>query len=102
MAYPSITLLSDQPTAVGTSIYLKLNTGPVGDFWATFISGLAIIPVHIQGIKNSMVMQMNVGGQAYVFLTKDNSGSITDDTVLFGPAIVEATANSPTFDFAIM
>jgi hypothetical protein len=46
MAYPSITLVSGQPTAVGTNIYLKPNTEPVGDFWATFISGLAIIQVH--------------------------------------------------------
>jgi hypothetical protein len=56
MAYPSITLVSGQPTAVGTSIYLKPNTEPVGDFWVTFISGLAIILVHTQGIKNGMVM----------------------------------------------
>jgi hypothetical protein len=47
-----------------------------------------------------MVMQMNVSGQAYVFLTKDNSGSIMDDTVLFGPT--EVTPGSPTFDLATM
>jgi hypothetical protein len=49
-----------------------------------------------------MVMPMNVSGQAYVFLTKDNSDSVTDDTVLFGPAIVEVTPSSHTFDLAIM
>jgi hypothetical protein len=27
------------------------------------VFGLAIVPVHTQGIKNGMVMQMNVSGQ---------------------------------------
>ena len=30
----------------------------------------------------------NVSGQSYVFLTKDMSGSVTDDTVLRGTCVV--------------
>jgi len=36
------------------------------------------------------------------FLTKDNSGSVTDANVIFGPAIIEVTPGAPTFDLTIM
>lgn len=79
MAYPSLTLVSDQPTAVGAVIDLEPKAIPADSFFATFVFGLDIIPVQTQGIKNGMVMvqvPMNVSGQTYVFLTRDNSGSI--------------------------
>jgi hypothetical protein len=72
---------------------------------ATFISCLNIIPVQTQRVENGTIiveMLMNISGQAYVLLTKDMSGSITDSTVLVGPAIIEVTPGSPTFDLKVM
>ena len=92
MAYPSLTIVSGLPTAVGALIDLLPRSEPVGTFFATFISGLDIVPVQTQGIKNGMIMvevPMNISGQAYVFSTKDMSGSVTDSTILFGPALLK-------------
>jgi hypothetical protein len=65
MAYPSLTLVSGFPTAVGAVIELEPETVPVGDFFATFVCGLDIIAVQTQGIKNGMAMvevPMNTSG----------------------------------------
>jgi hypothetical protein len=105
MAYPSLTLVSGLPTAVGAVIELEPETVPVGDFFVTLVCGLDIIAVQTQGIKNGMAMvevPMNTSGQAYAFLTKDNSGSVTDPNVLCRPAIIEVTPGSPTFTLTIM
>lgn len=105
MAYPSLSLLSGLPTAPGALVDLVPKTMPTGNYFATFVSGLDIIPVQTQGIKNGMVMvqvPMNISGQSYVFLTKDNSAKLDDSTILFGPAVIEVTPSSPTFDLTIL
>lgn len=101
MAYPSLTLVSGQPTAPGALIDLQPKTIPTGTYYATFVSGLQIIPVAPQSAANGMIMvpvPMMISGQSYVFLTKDNSGNLTDSNIIAGPAIIEVTPDSPTFN----
>jgi hypothetical protein len=103
-AYPSLTLVSGEPTAPGALVDLAPKSMPSGTFYATFVSGLMIIPVAPSSISNGMVMAevpAGISGQSYVFLTSDNSGNITDATVLAGPAIIEVTPDSPTFNLTI-
>jgi hypothetical protein len=103
-AYPSLTLVSGEPTAPGALVDLEPESAPSGSYYATFVSGLDIIPVQTQGIQNGMIMvevPMNISGQSYVFLTSDNSGNVTDATVLAGPAIIEVTPSSPAFDLSV-
>jgi hypothetical protein len=103
-AYPSLTLVSGQPTAENAMIDVKPATMPSGDFYATFVSGLDIVPVKPTSVQNGMVMASvpsMIAGQSYVFLTKDSSGNLTDSNILAGPAIIEATPSSPTFNLTI-
>jgi len=100
-AYPSLTLKSGAPTSPGANVDLVLENLPSGTYYATFVSGLNITSVHIQPIQNGMIMAEvpeNASGQSYVFLTSDNSGNITDSSVIAGPAIIEVTPSSPTLD----
>ena len=123
-AYPQLTLVSGAPASPNATIQLSPKSMPSGTYYATFVNGLEIIPVAPSAVSGGMVMAAvpaNVSGQAYVFLTSDNSGNITDSTVLAGtplaliidikspmlmniipgPAIVEVTPSSPTFNLAI-
>jgi hypothetical protein len=87
-AYPSLTLISGGPTAPGAVIDLEPKTMPSGIFYATFVSGLDILPVQIMGIQNGMVMATvpaGISAQSYVFITSDNSGNLTDSSILAGP-----------------
>lgn len=103
-AYPALTLVSGQPTAETALIDVKPATMPPGTFYATFVSGLDIVPVQPSSVSNGMVMAAvpsMISGQSYVFLTKDNSGNLTDANILAGPAIIEATSDAPTFNLTI-
>lgn len=86
MAYPSLTLVSGEPTAPNATIDLMPKTMPSGTVYATFVSGLDILPVSTT-MMNGMVqavIPVGVSGQSYVFLTSDNSGNLTDSSILAG------------------
>ncbi|KAF4633353.1 hypothetical protein G7Y89_g4762 [Cudoniella acicularis] len=103
-AYPSLTLVSGAPSAPGAVVDLQPKTIPTGSFFVTFVSGLDIIPVAPQSVANGMVMAVvptMISGQSYAFLTTDNSGNLTDSNILAGPAIIEVTPSSPTFNLTI-
>ncbi|KUJ09909.1 uncharacterized protein LY89DRAFT_266061 [Mollisia scopiformis] len=103
-AYPALTLVSGSPTAPSALIDLEPKTMPSGTYYATFVSGLDIVAVAPQSSSNGMIMvpvPAMVSGQGYVFLTKDNSGNLTDSNILAGPAILEVTPSSPTFNLTI-
>lgn len=105
MAYPSLALTSGSPTAASVVISLVPKTMPKGTYYATFVSGLDIIPVAPVSASNGAIMvtvPKSVSGQSYVFLTSDKSGNLTDSTILAGPAIIEVTPSSPTFDISIL
>lgn len=86
MAYPSLTLASGEPTAPNATINLTPKTMPSGTFYATFVSGLEILPVGATASNGfvSAVVPVGVSGQSYVFLTSDNSGNLTDSSILAG------------------
>ena len=103
-AYPDLTLVTANPVAPGVLIDLLPLNVPSGTYYATFVSGLDIIPVTPNGVVNGMVQAVippTISGQSYVFLTSDNSGNLTDATILAGPAILESTPNSPTFNLTV-
>lgn len=86
MAYPTLTLLSGGPTAPNATIDLMPKTMPSGTVYATFVSGLDILPVSTTMMSDmvSAVVPVGVSGQSYVFLTSDNSGNLTDSSILAG------------------
>ena len=102
-AYPTLTLVGGQPTSTVASISLQPKTMPTGTFYATYVSGLDIVPVPVT-MSNGVVsapVPSQASGQTYVFLTSDNSGNVTDSYILAGPAIVEVTPSSPTFNLTV-
>ncbi|KAH7418930.1 ferritin-like domain-containing protein [Cadophora sp. MPI-SDFR-AT-0126] len=104
MAYPALTLVSGLPTAQGAHIDLQPKEAVTGNVFATFVSGLNVAAVAPQSMSGGMFMvevPMMVEGQSYVFLTKDNSGNLTDSNIVAGPAILEVTPLSPTFNISI-
>lgn len=104
MAYPTLAASTGLPVAPGVMLELLPSAMPNGTYYATFVSGLDIIPVQPQGVANGMVQAVvpeMISGQSYVFLTSDNSGNLTDSTILAGPAIIEVTPSSPTFNLTI-
>lgn len=103
-AYPSLTLTSGLPTAPGASIELVPKSAPPSSYYVTFVSGLEIIPVTPSNSSSGIItaeVPQKISGQSYAFITKDNSGVVNDTTVLFGPAIIEVTPSSPTFNLTI-
>lgn len=81
MAYPSLALASGSPTSgAGAAVDLVPKTMPSGTYYATFVSGLDIIPVVPKSASGGMIMvevPMNISGQSYVFLTKDKTGNVS-------------------------
>lgn len=103
VAYAGLTLESGSPSAVGADIALSTKNMPSGTYYATFVSGLDILPVQTT-VENGFIMAAvpdTISGQSYVFLTSDNSGNLTDSSIIAGPAILEVTPSSPTFDLTI-
>ncbi|SCU79702.1 LANO_0A07228g1_1 [Lachancea nothofagi CBS 11611] len=104
-AYPGLNVTQGMPLAVNTSISFSVDGQlPSAQSYITFVSGLDVLPV--QGmVSNGMIsaeVPSQVSGQSYAFVTSDNSGNLTDTSILFGPAILEVTPSSPTFDLSIM
>lgn len=85
-AYPSLTLNSGTPTAPNATVNLIPKTMPSGACYATFVSGLMIVPVEATMMSGSVsaVVPEGISGQSYVFLTNDNSGNLTDSSILAG------------------
>ncbi|TGO26233.1 hypothetical protein BPAE_0063g00020 [Botrytis paeoniae] len=105
MAYPPLALKSGLPTAPGANVALVPETAPSGTFYTTFASGLDTIAVESQVGSDGLIMTavpINISGQSYAFLTNDNSGTLTDSNIIAGPAIIEVTPDSPTFDLLII
>ncbi|RFU31779.1 hypothetical protein B7463_g4573, partial [Scytalidium lignicola] len=104
--YPQLAVSTGNTTlnttrANGSIILTPENGGSAlrGSVYATYLSGLQIIPIATTKGPDGTVratVPPAVSGQSYVFLTKDNSGNITDSTVIAGPAIVEAVPSPPT------
>jgi hypothetical protein len=85
-AYPTLTLVSGEPTAPNATIFVEPETSLSGTVYATFVSGVDILPVSAtaSGSMFTAVVPEGVSGQSYVFLTSDNSGNLTDSSILAG------------------
>ncbi|SCU80494.1 LANO_0B00298g1_1 [Lachancea nothofagi CBS 11611] len=102
--YPGLTISQGMPVAVNTSVSFSVDGQlPSAQCYITFVSGLDILPVE-GSVSNGMIsaeIPSQVSGQSYAFVTSDNSGNLTDTSILFGPAVLEVTPSSPTFDLSI-
>jgi hypothetical protein len=104
MAYDDLAAVTGQPVAPGALLDLLPGSMPNGTYFATFVSGLNIVAVKPKGVVDGMVQAIvppMIEGQSYVFLTSDDSGNLTDSNILSGPAIIESTPDSPTFNLTI-
>ena len=103
MAFPALTAVQGEPTAPGIEFVFDSPTGAAAGQFLTFISGLAItsMPATIANGKISATVPATAMGQTYVVLTKSNvTSTLSDDQVVAGPAILEVTPPSPTYNTA--
>lgn len=102
-AFPGLTATQGQPTAEGITFTFSVKGSLPSSFFVTWVSGLTTTSVapKVSGNTITAVVPSTAEGQSYAFITSSNVTSITDDVVLFGPAIVEITSSSPTFDIAL-
>jgi hypothetical protein len=63
--------------------------------YGAFITVTGPIYVNTQKINGgvTLVVPSGISGQSYLVLTKNNTGPVTDDNVIAGPAIVEVTGS---------
>lgn len=102
-AYKQLNVTQGTPFAPNnTATFLSAAKLP-DSFYLTFVNGLSITTVKGNITEGSIegTIPSNVRGQAYVFVTKDNSGNLTDSSIISGPAILEVTPPSPAFDLSI-
>ncbi|MCJ1309023.1 hypothetical protein MMC25_002678 [Agyrium rufum] len=100
-AFPGLTATQGIPTSEGIPFTFSVGDAMVpGDFFVTFVSGLSTTSVAptVSGSTISALVPATAMGQTYVLLTSTNTTAIADSDVLFGPAIIEVTPPSPTFD----
>ncbi|SCU80201.1 LAFA_0B08086g1_1 [Lachancea sp. 'fantastica'] len=104
-AYPALHFVQGMPVAQNISVSFSVSGQlPSAQSYITFVSGLDVIPAAATVSDNlvSAEVPYQLSGQSYAFLTSDNSGNLTDSNILFGPAILEVTPPSPTFDTSIL
>lgn len=103
-AFPGLVVSQGSPSAPGIPLTMTAD-GPLpkGAF-VVFVNGLdtiAVTPAEALGSVVTANIPNTVSGQTYVFVTTSKpASSIQDSIVAFGPAIVEVTPPSPTFDLA--
>ena len=98
-AYTALTVGTGQPVAPGVVLTFSTTASLPGSYFLTFVSGLSIIPVAVT--NGGAAVPAGVSGQSYVFLTSDNSGNLTDSTIIAGPGIIEVTPPAPTYDVTL-
>ncbi|SCU82005.1 LAMI_0B08570g1_1 [Lachancea mirantina] len=105
-SYPVLTLTQGLPLAPNESATFNVAAGgPTLPSTAcvTFYSGLDMVPVaaSVSGKQITCVVPSQASGQSYVFISSDRSSNLTDANILYGPAIVEVTPGSPTFNVSV-
>lgn len=104
MAFPTLTATQGIPAAEGISFTFMANGTLPSTFFVTFVSGLdtTSVPATMEGDMISAVIPATAMGQSYAFVTSAMAnGTLMDSMILFGPAIVEVTPPSPTFDVGL-
>jgi len=105
-AFPALTAVQGMPASPGMPFLFSTASALPAGAMVTFVNGLSITSVKpTAGTGNTFtaIPPATDGGQTYVLITsKDVSGGpVTDADTLFGPAIMELTPNSPTYDMSI-
>jgi hypothetical protein len=103
-AFPALTATQGEPTSPGLAFTFSSSPLPTGTFYVTFVSGMVTVSMaaSVQEGMIETIVPVTASGQTYAFVTSANVTAVTDAVVLFGPAILEVTPNSPTFDLTIM
>lgn len=104
-AFPGLVVSQGSPSAPGIPLTLTAKGQiPVGGS-VVFVNGLdtiAVTPSQVSGSVVTANIPSTVSGQTYVFVTTSKpASSIQDSIVAFGPAIIEVTPPSPTFDVTV-
>ena len=102
-AFPTLKATQGIPAAPGIEFTFSVDGAMAANSFLTFVSGLATtsVPAVMKNGMISGVIPDTAMGQTYVFLANANvSKAIMDSEILFGPAIIEVTPPSPTFDIA--
>ena len=102
-AFPTLTATQGIPAAEGITFTFSVKGTLPSTFFVVFVSGLdttSVTPT-LQGGMIAAVIPATAMGQTYVFISKSKTnGSITDDIILYGPAVIEVTPPAPTFDIS--
>jgi len=105
MAFPTLTATQGIPAMEGIPFTFTAKVALPANFYLVFVSGLDTTsqPATEMNGMLSAIIPATTMGQSYVFLSKSmTNGSITDDMVLAGPAIIEVTPPPPTFNITEM
>lgn len=103
--FPSLTAAQGSPAAPGSTFDFTVQGSVPEGIFVVFINGLNTLAVKptSSGSTITATIPETVQGQTYVFITNaDPAGALTDSITLFGPAIIEVTPPSPTFDPAVL
>ena len=102
-AFPALTAKQGEPTSEGITFAFSVDGTLPSTYFVTWVSGLdttSVVPTEGEGIITAVVPTTAMG-QSYAFITSTNVTSmLMDSMVLYGPAIVEVTPPSPTFDIS--
>ena len=101
MAFPMLAVGSGMPTSPGADVWFTSPANVASDAFVTFVSGLSMtsVPAMVMDGHISAVVPDTAMGQTYAIVTNKNvTDMLTDDLVVAGPAIIEVTPPSPTFD----
>lgn len=101
-AFPALTAVQGLPASPGMPFEFSVEGDLPAEFFVTFVNGLDITSVAPSGLNGKRFMATppsGYGGQAYALVTSANvtGGPVEDAGVLFGPAILEFTPDSPTY-----
>jgi hypothetical protein len=94
---------SGSPLAMGmpASFSTDADAGE-GHHYVTFVSGLMIKSVMVESSEGSITVTIPEGieGQSYAFLTNGrlSGGSLTNEMIVAGPAVIEVTPGSPSIE----
>ncbi|KAK6531817.1 hypothetical protein TWF694_002984 [Orbilia ellipsospora] len=102
-AFPTLTAVQGMPASPGMPFEFSVASTLPSGFFVTFVNGLSITsvkPKSVSGKKFCAVPPASFGGQTYALVTSTNmtGGAIADSGILFGPAIIELTPGSPTYN----
>ncbi|KAL9629585.1 MAG: hypothetical protein Q9164_006818 [Protoblastenia rupestris] len=101
MAFPALTATQGVPAAAGMMFTFTANGTVPDTFFVVFVSGLETTSVPgslMDGGMISATIPPTAMGQTYVFVSAaETNGTIMDEMVLFGPAVVEVTPAAPVF-----